>query len=630
MLQHIRENLTGTFALVILGVIGFSFIFFGLNYSFIGSTYAAKVDGEEVSPGAFEARYRDAIQANPQLASADGPLREQIRRQLLDQLIVDQLIENYLNDRGYRISDEQVMRRIQETPDFQQNGVFDMETYRLTIAAQGRTPTDYEALLRRSMRQEQLQLAIAATALVTPAEYRRYLNLFAEQRVVTVASIAEDDVAATIAITDDMITAYYEDNPTLYQLPESADIEYIELRRDEVAEQVEVSEDEIRALYDGSRDRYLQDEQRQARHILVLFGDDEATAEATANEIRARVDAGESFEELAAELSADTLTAQQGGDFGPQSRDWFEPELASEIFSMNAGELAGPVRSQFGFHVLRLDQVLEPGPLPYDQVRAELLGELRENEADALYLDLERRVSDAMFDLSDMQAIGETVGLEVKTIAGFTRAGGGEIGNNQAAIDAVFDELVLTGGQISEIVELDANSAVVFKVAQYNEPVRQPLADVRDQVEAALRSQQAETIMVDRAEQMLAAVNGGEDFGVAADAAGMNLAEPQLVGRADQTIDQSLLFEVFAAGKPTPESPVVGRVRNLQGGYSVYSLDAVLPGRPESIPLSQRDQGKLQLAQQSGFGDLQAFVKSLYDEADIVINEDVVTAGGLF
>ena len=129
---------------------------------------------------------------------------------------------------------------------------------------------------------------------------------------------------------------------------------------------------------------------------------------------------------------------------------------------------------------------------------------------------------------------------------------------------------------------------------------------------------------------MLEALAAGEDFGVAAEAAGLTVAEPQLLTRTDQSVDQSLLFEVFAAGKPTTEDPVTGRVRLTDGRYAVYSLDAVLPGRPESIPLAERDEGKLMLAQQSGVADFQAFVRTLYDGADIVINDDVLAADDLF
>jgi len=630
MLQQMRDKFTGTFALVILGMLGVSFIFFGLNYSFIGAPFAAKVDGEEINAAVFESNYREAIQRNPQLATLSSELRVQVRRNVLDQLIAEQLLENFLNENGYRISDEQIMRQVRDTPEFQLNGQFDMATYRAYLSERGMDPTRFEQLQRRSLRRQQLQLSVAATALVTPAEYRRYLNLFAEQRLVTIASINAEAVADEITLTDETVLAFYDNNPTLFRLPESADIEYIEIRRDTVAEGITVSEEDLLAYYEDSKGRYLQDEQRHARHILILFNDDEDAAEVEANDIFARIEAGESFADLAAEFSDDGGTASQGGDLGTLTRTQLPGELGSSIFSTNAGEIDGPIKSDFGFHIVRVDEVLERGPLPLEQVRGELLTELRSSEASDRFRDLERDLSDALFDNADMQVIAAAVGIPVQAAAGFTRLGGEPFGNNQLAIDAVFDELVLTGGQVSEIIELDANSSAIFNVTSYREATRQPLEDVREQVEAAVISQEADLILVARAEQVLAAVDSGEDFGVAAEAAGLSIAAPAILGRADQTVDQALLFDVFAAGKPTAEKPVMGRVRTLDGAYSVYSLDAVLPGRPESIPLAERDQGKLMLAQQSGVGDFQAFVKSLYDNADIDINNDLLAAADLF
>ena len=233
-------------------------------------------------------------------------------------------------------------------------------------------------------------------------------------------------------------------------------------------------------------------------------------------------------------------------------------------------------------------------------------------------------------DNADMQAISAAVGIDVQTVAGFTRAGGEPFGSNQAAIDAIYDELVLTGGQVSEIIELDASRAAIFKVTTYYEATRQPLNEVHDQVAAELTTQQAELILVALAEQLLTAVATGEDFAQAAAANGFSAAESKTLTRGDQALDQVLLFDIFSAGKPTAEAPVLGRVQTLDGAYAVYSLDAVLPGRPEAIPLAERDQGKLVLAQQSGYGDFQAFVKSLYDNADITVNDDLLAANNLF
>ena len=624
MLQQIREKFTGTFALVILALIGIPFVFFGINYNFIGSNFAAKVDGEEISAAYFEQQYRSELAQRPEFANLNAAQRQQLRRSLLERLIRDQLVRNYLGENGYRIGDKQLTDLIQQEQEFQVDGKFDRAAYVDYLAVRGREPREFEESQRQFMREFQLRSSIMGSALVTPSEYRRYLNLAAEQRLVSLATLTEAVVAGEIEITDEQIQAFYDSNPTMFQLPESADVQYVRISRDDVAEGIEIGDDRLAQYYEDEKYRYLQDEQRQARHILIQFGDDENAARTQAEDILMRIRAGDSFEALAGEFSMDGGTASQGGNLGVLTESQLPEALGAAIFAMEQGDLEGPVMSDFGFHIVRLDEVLERGPLPLDQVRGELLSELRDREAESLYFDLERRLSDALFDMTDMQAIADAVGAELQTVEGFTREGAEPFGANQAAIDAIFDSAVLTGGQISEVIELDAVSAAIFRVTQYNEAMRQPLDEIRDQIEAMVRSQQAETLLAERAEQILEAVDGGEDFGVAAEAAGATVGEPTLLSRQDTETDQLVVFEVFAAPKPAQDSPVTGRVRGLDGAYTVYSLEAVLPGRPESIPLEQRDAGKAQLAQESGVGDYLAFLESLYSEAEVIINQDAL------
>ena len=629
MLTIIREKFTGGLAIAMLALIAVPFLFFGLNYSFTGTSIAATVDGDEISAYLFEQSYREALQRNPNLAQATEAVRLQIRNAVLDDMIRERLIDNYLQASGYQISDRQVTDMIQQELSFQDDGVFDRSLYFTYLAERGLDASSFERGQRQRLRQQQLQRAIGATAVVTPAEYRRYLNLIAEQRVVTLATLEQDSVSGDIAVTDETIAAYYDDNPTLFQLPDSADIEYIAVRLDQLAASVEVSEEELAEFYEESKSRYLQDEQRQARHILILFDGDEAAAESTADDLMTRLQAGESFEELAREYSKDGGTSSQGGDLGSLTRSQLSDELGRAIFSMAEGALEGPVKSEYGYHIVRLERVFEQGSLPLDEVRSELLRELRDREAETAFRDVEVQISDALFDAVDLQSIAASVGIDVESASGFSRAGGEPFGANQAAIDAVFDSVVLNDGRISEFIELDANTSAIFKVTQYNEATRQPFGDVRDQIEDEIRAQEAELLMIARAEQILAAMAEGVDFGQAAEAAGATVAEPQLVSRQDQEIDQAVLFEVFAAGKPTQAAPVRGRVRNIEGGYTVYNLEAVLPGRPESIPLAERDSRKLQLAQQSGIGDYRAFVQALYDSANVAINADILAAQDL-
>jgi len=630
MLQNIREKFTGWIAITILALIGFSFVFVGLNYSFIGSSYAAKVDGVDIGVGQFENAYRDQLQANPQLAQLPEQYRGQLRRNILEQLIQQRVIDNYLNDAGYRVNDEEITMMIQRAPEFQVDGKFDMETYRRLLALQGYEPAQFEAAQRVSLRRDQLQRAIRGSAVVSPAQYRRFLNLAAEQRVVTLATIDAAAVADEIEVTDELVTAYYEDNPTLYQLPESADVDYVEILRSDVAAGVSISEQDLQDYYELNKDRYLQDEQRQARHILVLFGDDEAAAEATALALLARAQAGEPFEDLARDNSADGGTAANGGDLGVLTRTQLPGELGGSIFSMQEGAIEGLVKTDFGFHIVRLDRILEPGPLPFEQVRGELVTELQEQQAESLFRDLERKLSDALFDASDIQALATAIDGEVKSVEGFTRQGGDPLGSSQAVTDAIFDESILSGGLLSEIVEIDANRSAVFVVTRHNEATRQPLEEVRDRVAESVRLEQSEALMNTKADSMLAAVDAGEEFAAAAESIGASVDAPMIMTRDAADLDQFVSVAVFTAVKPTQGHPTMGSTRNGVGGYTVYSVDAVIPGRPEAIPLAERDAGKQQLADQSGVGDFIAFVQALRADAEIVVNEDVLAAQDMF
>lgn len=630
MLTKIREKFAGGVALVILGAIALSFVFIDTNVDLSGgNVYAAKVDGSEISMNELELDYRARLDANPQLATLPAEFRVQLRQNILDALIRERLVDLYLEDAGYQINEVFLDESIQRIPEFQRDGVFDLETAEALLLQNGYTVRGFREAQRRQLRLSQLQRAIGGTSLVTPAEYRRYLNLVAEQRLVSVAQFDLASAAEEVTVTEEQIAAFYADNETLFQLPETASIEYIEFNRSQLADAITVSDEALNEYYLDSQNRYLQDEQRRASHILILFEDDEAAAEESARALLARLEAGEPFAYLAKTNSKDGGTAAQGGDLGALTRSQLPGELGAEIFSMQLGELSGPVRSDFGFHIVRLDDIVLPGPLPLDQVRAELLLELREREAEGAFRDLVRKASDALFENPDMQAIAAATGLEVQRADGVERANAGPYGNNQAAIDAIFSDAVLNGGGVSELIEIDANRTAIFKVVAHAPASRQPLDEVRDEVFAAVRDQEAARIVADRATRLMQALDNGEEFAVAAAAANAVVSGPTLLGRQSTDLDRTVMAGIFSARKPGQEAPVRGQVANESGGYTVYSLEAVIPGRPESIPQADRFAGKEQLAQQAGGSDYLAFVQSLIERADIDINDSAVAGSDL-
>ena len=316
MLQDIRDRFTGPTALIVLGLIAIPFIFVGVSSPLLSAGFAAKVNGDEISMPVFENAWQNQVTQNPEILNYPPVYLNALRQQMLDQLIDERLIAAYLNDTGMRIADRMVTDRVQQESAFQVDGKFSIDEYKNTLSLQGRNPTEFEATVKQRLREFQLQRAIAGTAFVAPSEYRRYLNLFAEQRQVTIATIPVADIQDAIEITEDEVLEFYDSRSDQFMTDETVDLEFIEIRRDSLADNALIDAADLQQYYEDSTNRYLQDERRQARHIMIPFGDDEAAAREQAIALTARVQAGEPFDDLARQYSKDGMTSNRGGDLG--------------------------------------------------------------------------------------------------------------------------------------------------------------------------------------------------------------------------------------------------------------------------------------------------------------------------
>jgi len=631
MLQKIRDKLTGKFAIALLAVIFVPFAFFGItDYNFLSAGWAAKVDDTEISLFQLENAYQNQLLQLSEYGELPAEYLTSIKRSILERLIRDTLVDLHVAESGYRIDDGMVAELIQRAPQFREDGVFKKELYYTWLDQTAQDATVFEARQRQSIRVSQLQRGIGATAFVTPSEYRRYLNLYAEQRQVSIATFDVAALADTVVVKDEDIATNYDASPDAFLSPESVDFEYIEVRRDLLTQAVEISEEELLQYYEESINRFQQDEQRQARHILILFDDDEVAAEQQAAALAARARAGEPFEDLARQYSQDGGTSAQGGDLGTILQSQMPGALGEAIFAMRKGELQGPVRSEFGFHVVRLDDIVAGGPLPLDQVRGELEGELKTRAADARFLTAERALSDALFDANDLLVMADRSGLEVALATGYTRTGGEPFGGSQAVIDAVFDTGVLHEGQISDVIEVDINRSVVIKVKEYHEQTRKSLDEVREEIRFALQSERALNMVEDRARRFIDALQNGATFEAAAADVEAAVMPSITVGRQNETIDANVLNEIFRAKKPLPGNARIESVISTAGDYAVFMITAVTPGQPESIPLADRDARKDELEAAAGAADFSAYVSELEQRANIERSDTALQQQDIF
>ena len=631
MLQNIRERFTGRFALVVLALICLPFLFFGVPNDFIATEDVASVDDINISQPYFENQYQnEMLRYDSEGIEIPDEARIFVRQNVLNNIINDVLTEKFINENGINISDEFIARVIQSSPEFMIDGQFSRDRYYTWLNERVIEPSLFEENQRINIRKGQLERGIRATSFVTPSEYRRYLNLIGEQRNVTIAEIDLSVLADPINLEEEDIQEYYSSRSNEFLQPESIDFSYIELRKDQLNNDLEITDDEILQYYNDSGQRFAQDERRQASHILILLGEDEALSLQRANDTLERINNGESFSDLVLTISDDEGSKRSDGDLGMLPRSQLPGALGDAIFSMAEGEISEVVRTDFGFHIVRLDRVESDGKVPLELVESELKQELILQKAGQNFTDQERALSDALFDADNLSQLADIIGLEVMTEEFFSSQGGGSFGSNQIVIDAVFDAHRDNNYELSDILEIDANRSIVFQIEGYNEAKVRPLGDVRDTIVADMKLVSAEVLANDIATRLESLLIKGESIQEVANELSSVTTVNKLMNRASEDDDFMLQASVFGEKRSKDGVPRIGTVIMSNGNYAVYSVTESIYGIPESIPQNERDDARELLNQRSGLSDYSAFISELEQRADITKNDEIISSSSLF
>ncbi len=630
MLRTIRDTSIGKWVTtLILAFIAVGFIFWGIDFNLGTSTYAARVNGEEVSLLEYQRQaqiQQTEYQATYRVELTDD-LRRGIRSNVLEGLIRDELLEQRLDQRRYRVSDARLTEFVRSVPQFQIDGEFSIDVYRAQLVNQGLTPAGFEQRQRLAMEMGDLRDGIARTTFYTPAEFRRYIELANEKREVSWALFAAENFSEQVEVEAGEIAAFYEANRSLYRTEDTVDLQYIELKRDEIAAQISVTEEELLAYYEQEKESFQTEEERRARHILIAPGDDEAAAEARASSLLEALRGGADFAELAEANSDDSGTKNSGGDLGWVSRGQLVGPFEDALFAMAADELVGPVKTQFGFHLIRLDDMRSGELKTFEQVRGEIEETFTTTRAEDLFFEQANELADATFDaFNELESVAQSTGLPLKTLPGFTRTGGyAEFPFSAPIAEAAFSEAVLENGENSPLIDLGGDDVVVLRVTDHRPPVEQPLEAVREQIRARLVREAAEQKARAEGERLLADLASIEEPQAVVEERGATWNAPIWVGRSSSDAPTEVVARAFREPAPAAESePLTVGVSLASGDYAVLRVSGVQRGEPEAIARAERDQRKDQLAAQSSMFEVAAYVSSLRVDARVRIPEDVL------
>jgi len=626
MLQTIHDKLKGIFAVAILVALGIVFVFWGVNFSTDagGLTRArgVEVNGREIPVAEVQGNYQNEMsrmQAMLGDAGVSDELRKTIQQRVLDQAVQAELLRQRTGKLGFQATDAEVLEAIRQVPAFQVDGRFSPDAYHAALRSIGMTPERFEAEQRQFVLARQLDRGLYASAFVLPSELARSVALRDEQRTLGWVAVPASRFAAEVRLDEDAIAKYHADNQPRYMTEEQATVEFVELDIDDFAAQADVSEAALRAYYDEVKSRYVTPGRRRARHILVT-GDD-AAAEARAKQAYERAVAGEDFSALARELSDDTASKETGGDLGEAERADFVGPFADAVWAMAPGEIRGPVRTEFGWHVIKLESATPEVTRAFEEVRAELEPEFRRSQVEKAFGDAQEELDTLAFEAAgDLQAVATGVARPVQRIEGFTRAGGGELGATPAVIEAVFSPDVLAGREL-RVVEIAPGKVVALGV-EAHEPARaRPLEEVRAEVVESARLEAAGRLAAARAAEAAEALAGGADWQKTAvpwrnDG---STETPRALRRDDPGVPREVLEAAFGAPAPTGKAQF-GTATLGNGDAALWVVTSAQPGKLDALDADARRTAHDQARDRQAMSDATVYVTAMRAGAEVDVN----------
>ncbi len=634
MLQTLREKVMGGLGWFIIGLIIITFALFGLG-SYLqdhSRAYAATVNGVEITDQELQRAYQQLrAQTEQRMGDAFNPQlidESLLKQRALNSLIQDQLLYQAVKAGDFVISDQLLAARLHATPGFQVDGKFSEQRYRELLAQQQRTPGGYEPVLRREMQVEQLLAGFSGTVFVTRAELERSYQLLQQTRDFSYLVVASDSFLKTVKVSDEQIEAYYKQHSKEFIVPERVRLAYLRLSGAELGKDLKIEEDELLAHYEEQKQALLTQEQRRASHILIKVAADAdenaiQKAKVKAEDVLKQIRAGGDFAELARKYSDDPGSAAQGGDLGFFARGVMLPEFEDKVFSQKVGDVSEPVKTQFGFHIIKLAEIQGSEIPSLEQVRTELTDELKQHHADDLFYEQLELLTDLSYENPDsLGAAAEALGMEVQTTDWITADAGTGIAENPKVRAAAFSDDVLEAGNNSEPIEVDSSEAIVVRVEEHEASHPQPLESVREAVIAALKKKLVAESAAEKGEALLKKLEQGATPEQLSDQDAITFHKAEGVTRAAPGQRPEVARMAFRMKRPAEGASNDRGFQLGNGDYAVVQLTRVSDADPAIMD------EKTRIGLERGYENMSrslaqsALVAGLRAQATIIIPEE--------
>lgn len=627
MLRLMRDKAGSWFIKIILGSIVIVFIFWGVG-SFRSQRFArvAEVNGEPIPLESYRQAYNNLLDRYRQQFGnrLDDKMIEMLnlRQQALDQLVDQSLLRQEAKKMDFRVTDQELVASIQQIPAFQSGGVFDTGLYRRVLNYNRLDPEEFEALRREEILVNKIRRFVLDSVKVSDAEALAWYQWNNATVSIDYVLYAPEDYP-DIDASEEELQAYYEENKANYKTAPKVKAKYVRFRPADFVESVAVSDEEMNDYYENNPDEFQKPKTVEARHILLKFGADTPPEEIEAKrqkavEIMNMAKKGQDFAELARQYS-EGPTAEKGGYLGEFGEDVMVKEFSDKAFSMQAGEISEPVRTQFGWHIIKVEKVNEASEETFEVAKAAIRKKLADEKARSAAYDAAEAFFNNIFEGDDLTEIAEDQSLTAEETVLFTQAGPPDIIDARRFAQTAFGLMPM---QVSDIQDF-SDGFYIIQVAEKIPEETAPYEDVIEQVKKDLIAQKKDETARNDAETFMAKLKENGDWNAVCAESGKTAKESGFfkrngiipeVGRDPEVVASA--FELNAENL-YPESMVKGS----KGYFIIRFKEKKLP--EQSAFDGEKASVKSRLMRQKQQQTWDSWISELREESEIAVNEEM-------
>jgi peptidyl-prolyl cis-trans isomerase D len=499
----------------------------------------------------------------------------QMRRAVLDSLVTQRLLAEQVQKARLVVGNEQLVQFIAGVPSLQENGKFSKERYETLVAGQGLSKEMFEARLRQDMAMQQLMLPVIEAGITGQAAASRWVAAQLEQREIGDVRLLPESYAGQVKLTADAVQKYYEANRKKFELPEQVRAEFLVLSRDALIAQASIGDDELKSAYQSRADRYKEGESRRASHILIRAAKEAPEAEtkaakAKADELLLQVKKSPGdFGKIAKQNSQDPGSAEKGGDLDWFGRGGMVKAFEDVAFALKDGQISDVVRSDFGFHIIRVSGVRPERVKPFDEVKADILVELKREAGLKRYAEAAEVFGNMVYEQADsLKPAAEKWKLEIRQTQWLAK--GVKLPppfDNPKLANALFSDDGLKNKRNTEAVEVAPGALVSARVLEHKPATLQAMDVVKGEIEKQLIREEALKLATKDGEDKLARLAKGE-------AVDLKWSPARSVSRtAAQGLPPDALRAVFKV--EVGKLPAYAGFASPGNGYALYRISSV-------------------------------------------------------